>query len=260
MCYDIKFLTRKKLAYARRKGASPEEISSLEEQLKRLERKAVYHASGFSHPELPVFTADAPHLIQFFEWGLIPFWVKDFKLAFSLREKTLNARGETIFEKKSFKAAAKYRRCLVMVDGFYEHHHFNGKTYPYHIKLKNEEPMILAGLWETWESQQTGEIRQTVSIVTTRGNDLLKDIHNNPKLAEPRMPLILPKENEMDWLKPIESKFDMEDVKKVIRPFSGEMEAYTVPRIRGKFASGNEPKTAEYHSYPDLEVKQNKLF
>jgi len=120
--------------------------------------------------------------------------------------------------------------------------------------------MILAGLWETWESQLTGEIRQTVSIVTTRGNDLLKDIHNNPKLAEPRMPLILSKENEMDWLKPIESKFDMDEIKKIIKPFSGELEAFTVPRIRGKFASGNEPKTAQYKAYPALEVKQNTLF
>jgi poly(A) polymerase len=40
-----------------------------------------------------------------------------------LWNKTLNARGETIFEKPSFRKAARDNRCLIYVDGFYEHHH-----------------------------------------------------------------------------------------------------------------------------------------
>ncbi len=54
------------------------------------------------------------------------------------------ARGETIFEKPSFRESARYKRCLIYVDGFYEHHHFKGKTYPFLIKKKNNEPVILA--------------------------------------------------------------------------------------------------------------------
>jgi putative SOS response-associated peptidase YedK len=49
-------------------------------------------------------------------WGLIPSWVKDPK-SFSL---LVNARSESMADKPAFKAAMKYRRCLVPADGFYE--------------------------------------------------------------------------------------------------------------------------------------------
>ena len=50
------------------------------------------------------------------EWGLIPFWAKDAKIAYS----TINARAETVTLKPAFRAAFKARRCLIPADGFYE--------------------------------------------------------------------------------------------------------------------------------------------
>ena len=50
------------------------------------------------------------------QWGLIPFWAKDPKIASQL----INARAETLAEKPSFKYALSKRRCLIPVDGFYE--------------------------------------------------------------------------------------------------------------------------------------------
>ena len=49
-------------------------------------------------------------------WGLVPSWVKDPK-QFSL---LINARAEGILDKASFRAAMRYRRCLVPASGFYE--------------------------------------------------------------------------------------------------------------------------------------------
>ena len=49
-------------------------------------------------------------------WGFLPSWVKDPK-DFPL---VINARGETLQTKPTFKAALKRRRCIFLADGFYE--------------------------------------------------------------------------------------------------------------------------------------------
>ena len=50
------------------------------------------------------------------KWGLIPSWAKDPSIGHSLN----NARGETVAEKPSFRAAFKQRRCIIPASGFYE--------------------------------------------------------------------------------------------------------------------------------------------
>ncbi len=37
----------------------------------------VHHVMGFSHPNMPIITAEQPDQIQPLVWGLIPFFVKD---------------------------------------------------------------------------------------------------------------------------------------------------------------------------------------
>jgi len=57
---------------------------------------------------------------------------------------TLNAPSETMFEKNTYKQSAKNKRCVIYIDGFYEHHHFKGKTYPFSIYRSDGEPMAFA--------------------------------------------------------------------------------------------------------------------
>ncbi len=115
MCYDIRFLTMKKIKYAQRFGDNEKDIEELEKQLKKIGEKTgpFFHISGFSHPDVPVITNEDRNEIQLFNWGLIPSWTKDVLSAVQISNKTLNARGETMFEKPTFKNAAKYRRCIV---------------------------------------------------------------------------------------------------------------------------------------------------
>lgn len=254
MCYDVAYQTKRTLEYAKRRGYDPETIEDLEDAWERVKDiPARFHASGFEHPHLITFTNQDPMVPQSFYWGLIPFWVKDSKSALQMADRTLNARGETIFDKPSFRDAAKKRRCLIMIDHFYEHHHHHGKTYPFLVKMRNDEPMMLGGLWSEWTNRDNGEVVNSISIVTTEGNELLSRIHNNPKMKGPRMPLILSKDLQESWLQPVNSKTDQSAIKDLVQPYATEeMEAYSVGRLRGKFAVGNVPKVMEKVDYPEI--------
>jgi putative SOS response-associated peptidase YedK len=121
-------------------------------------------------------------------WGLIPSWVKDPK-RFAL---LINARLEGIVDKPSYRAAMKYRRCLIPADGFYEWRKTGKAKQPFFIRARNGEPFAFAALWETWTDKDGGEI-DTAAIVTTSANATLAPIHE-------RMPVIVPPENYEAWL------------------------------------------------------------
>jgi putative SOS response-associated peptidase YedK len=264
VCYDIKFLTKQRAKYAKRFAEKEQDIARIEAQLADLDERigANYYVSGFEHPDVPVIAGEAPQTIELFNWGLIPNWTKNMHDAMSIANRTLNARSETMFEKPSFRDSALRRRCLVIIDGFFEHHWKNKKSYPYHIFLKNDEPMALGGLWDTWDDPVTGSTRQTFSIVTTQANTLMHKIHNNPKGSiGPRMPLIIPKEFTRQWLEVVDDKVDKELVLDLARPFDPElMDAYTVPRLKGKLAVGNTPEATQHYTYDELESSQGSLF
>jgi putative SOS response-associated peptidase YedK len=183
-----------------------------------------YFHSAFTQPFLPVITTQQPNIIQFFQWGLIPFWTKNDIDASKIRNLTYNARAESVWTKPSFKAAARYRRCIVMIHGFFEYQTTNKQKIPYYIHLKDNEAFSLAGVYEDWTNQVTGEIHNTISILTTEANPLMAKIHNIKK----RMPVILPEKIKNEW---INSENDSNQLKELLIPFDDKlMEAYPVSR------------------------------
>ncbi len=155
--------------------------------------------------------------LDYFIWGLIPFWAKDPKIGY----KMINARAETLADKPSFKAAFKYRRCLILSDGFYEWQKQPGSTTktPYFIHLKSGKPFAFAGLWERWNAPDGSEILSG-AVITTEPNDLMRPIHN-------RMPAILHTESFQQWLTPGEVHLDA--LNSLLGPYpSDAMEAYPV--------------------------------
>jgi putative SOS response-associated peptidase YedK len=152
-------------------------------------RTAIYKARYNCAPtqNLAVITNENPDTLQFYRWGLIPPWAKDATIG----SKLINARGETVTEKPSFRVAFKNRRCLVPATGFFEWKRNPQKT-PFNIGLKNGEPFCFAGLWDQWVSGDD-EIIQSFTIVTTSPNKLMENIHD-------RMPVILHREDEQRWI------------------------------------------------------------
>ena len=253
MCYDIKASYEAQLNRARRKG----DLVAVEEILEKLiplTDLPLHHVSGFSHPELLIYTNDSPSFPKIATWGLVPNWVKDEDQLKKFWNNTLNARGETIFEKPSFREAAKNNRCIIYIDGFYEHHHFNKKTYPFFIQRKDQKPIALAGLYNEWVNPETNGRMNTFSIVTTVGNSMLAKIHNNPKIKGPRMPLILPIELEDNWLHPIQDAVDKKKIQELIQSYpQEELKAHTVRKLRGQEYIGNVEDISAEFIYEELE-------
>ena len=157
---------------------------------------------------------------DFFIWGLIPSWAKDP----SIGNRLINARGETLAEKPSFRGSYKYKRCLVLADGFYEWKSQPGTKVkvPHFIHMKDRKPFALAGLWDEWHSPDGSQIR-SCTIVTTEPNDLMAAIHN-------RMPVILPPEAYAQWIDP--AVRTPESLGGLIKPYPAEkMAAYPVSTL-----------------------------
>ncbi|WP_162427264.1 SOS response-associated peptidase [Pontibacter pudoricolor] len=164
---------------------------------------------------LPVVTNDHPDEVQYFSWGLQPFWAKDAKTV----KRSINARAETLAEKPSFRNLLKSKRCLVPADGFYEWQVTEQGKMPYRILLKNEELFSFAGLWDEWLDKSTGEVLHTYTIITTEANELVKPIHD-------RMPVILSPEAEELWL---DSHETQEDLLTLLKPYKTDtMKAYPI--------------------------------
>jgi len=195
-----------------------------------------------------VITTENHTVIQFFQWGLIPFWVKDTHSADKIRLRTLNARAETIFEKPAFRLSIKDKRCLVLVDGFYEWREVGKKKYPYYIRLANDSAFTLAGIWDMWINNNTGQPINTFSIITTRANSLMEVIHNTRK----RMPVILKQEDEKIWLN---NDLEPERITALLTPYDeNEMEAYTVSKlISSRKINTNVPEVIKRYEYEGLE-------
>jgi putative SOS response-associated peptidase YedK len=146
-------------------------------------------------------------------WGLVPRWAKDPAIG----NKMINARGETIAEKPSFRMAFRRHRCLVPADGFYEWATVSGgeppRKQPLHIGMKDGTLFAFGGLYERWLSAD-GDVLDTCTIVTTAANDLLKNVHE-------RMPMIVPLAEYTRWLDPANA-----EVADLIAPYPSAAIAY----------------------------------
>lgn len=175
--------------------------------------------NGFEHERVPIIMNDNPEQIALVRWGLIPTWAT-MEQAKEIQNKTLNARAETIIEKPAFRDSQS-RRCLVLVDGFYEWQHQNKSKVKHLIKLKEEENFALGGIWSYWKNPlKANSYVRSFAILTVEANPMMALIHNTKK----RMPLIIAKNDANEWLNP-----EAKDLSHLIKPFDEKlMEAKVV--------------------------------
>lgn len=245
MCYDIKASLKAQLNRARQNN-DEQRINEIIDRLQKEYGAPYHHVSGFNFPFLIIYQSNE-FIPTIAKWGLIPAWVKDESAAQKIRNSTLNARLETANIKPSFKESLRNKRCVIEIDGFYEHRHFGNKTYPYFIQLKSKKQMTLAGIWSEWNSP-LGNKLISFSILTSTGNQLMSKIHNNPKLEGPRMPYIL-SELEIDsWLE--NNSFSYLEI--IQKKQEVDLQAHTVFPLRSANYRGNVEGSSEPFDYPEL--------
>jgi putative SOS response-associated peptidase YedK len=213
-----------------------------------------FHENGFDFLPGPVVTAGKPSEIQMFNWGLVPFWVKDSAAATRLKVSTLNCISEEMFEKPSYRDAANEgKRCLIPCSGFFEWRWLDekGKTkIPYYIRLKDQPIFSIAGLYSRWNNKETSEPYYSYTVLTTRANAMMSTIHNSKQ----RMPVIIPREYERDWLN---RNLTKDDVLALCQPVDdGLMTAHTISkRITSKKEETNVPEVLDVQDYEELNSK-----
>ena len=155
--------------------------------------------------------------LNMLRWGLIPHWAKDMKIGYKL----INARGETLKQKPSFRSAFKKRRCLIVADGFYEWRRSGKIRQPFYVQLKKKSVFGFAGLWESWNGPD-GNIVESTTIITTVPNELISEVHG-------RMPVILHPQQYDTWL--LDSTPD-DALLALLKPYPADkMEMYQVGSI-----------------------------
>ena len=172
-------------------------------------------------PTQPVALVRDPETrtIELFRWGLVPSWAKDI----SIGNQMINARGESVHEKPSFRSAFKSRRCLILADGFFEWSQTSpgqGKT-PYYFQVEGGQAITFAGLYETWRSPEGDEL-PTCTIITCAANELVSRYHQ-------RMPVILPQELRWAWLS---QEKDQAALRAMLEPYDSQrMQVREVSRL-----------------------------
>lgn len=119
--------------------------------------------------------------LDFMTWGMIPRWMEKQGKTNPL----INARGETVHEKPSFKKDFQQHRCLVLADGYYEWKDIHGRKQPFYVRYPAQRLFAFAGIWHN----------DSCAIITLPANQWLKKIHD-------RMPAIVAKDHYQRWLAP----------------------------------------------------------
>lgn len=201
-----------------------------------------YHAFGL--PSLPAICSGEPSKIQLLKWGLIPVWTKGIDQANAIRYKTFNARSESIEIKQSFSSSFRSKRCIIPVKGFFEWQHVGNEKIPWYVFHSENEVLSIAGIYDDWVENNTGEVLSTFSIVTTEANDLMAKIHNTGK----RMPVILNKSSETRW---IDLSISKEAALGLLTPCPSDiLKAHTIsPLINSRSSNRNTPDVIKPFNY-----------
>lgn len=167
----------------------------------------------------PVITCHSPNQIQYMFWGLIPHFAHDENYKYT----TINAKAETVDKLPSFREPLRFKWCLIPATGFYEPDKSFNPTVWHYFQLKNQELFAFVGIYDIWEDKKTGKKIYSYTIITTVPNDVVAPIHH-------RMPVILQKEDEAEWLNP--DTVEREHLLPLLKPYPADkMEEWQVSNV-----------------------------
>jgi putative SOS response-associated peptidase YedK len=135
-------------------------------------------------PSQPIAAIRQPHKLELLRWGLL--------LPDAKGRSGINARVETVARAPAYRDSFRRRRCLVIVDGFYEWQRREKVRQPFAIRRADGKPFALAGIWSE-ATTADGEIIECCAIITGEATGVVTPLHD-------RMPLIVPQSGYDRWL------------------------------------------------------------
>ena len=131
-------------------------------------------------PSQPLPILREPRRLELVRWGLP-----------TSRGIGVNVRLESLYA-PAYRDAFYKRRCLVVVDGFYEWRKEGKARQPFMVRRTDGKPFALAGIWQHTTTAD-GEVIDTCAIITGAAKGVAAPLHE-------RMPLIVPREAYARWL------------------------------------------------------------
>lgn len=174
-----------------------------------------------------VILKDGKPIIENMQFGLTPFWAKKKMYLFNARaEGDANENddihytgGKGIISKPAFRKPIREQRCLVIANAFMEGPKTEKLSKPYLCFLRNRESFCMAGIYDSFTDQVTGEVTHSFAIITTVANELMQ------KIGHHRSPVILDQADEMKWLQ----SNNLAEITALLKPYPAQlMNAYPI--------------------------------
>lgn len=146
-----------------------------------------------------------PKQLELLQWGL---WISE--------RMTINVRAESVARAPKYRAAFRSRRCLVIVDGFYEWQRRGKAKQPFLVRRDDGHAFALAGIWEPGGA--AGQAADACAIITGQARDVVAQLHD-------RMPIVVAPEHYARWLDPREWPTDL------LAPDAASLTAYPVSTL-----------------------------
>lgn len=192
MCGRYTFFTDKELS----------EIDEIIEQISNdIQREKMKTGEIFPTEVAPVLLPQKDMIVpRLMKWGFPDFRSKGV---------VINARSETVRERKVFAASLEQRRCAIPSTGFFE---WDAQKKKYLFNMPDSGMLYMAGLYSRFD----GEDRFV--IVTADANSSMAGIHD-------RMPVVVTKDGMKDWL------FDLSKIDGILSGRHPELVKRAVPPI-----------------------------
>ncbi len=148
----------------------------------------------------------------------------------------INARIESL-TKPIYRDKVRDKRCLVVVDGFYEWRSVAGKKFPYLIARQDKTPMVMAGIYDATDG---------CAIITAPSQGVVAALHD-------RMPLVLQPDKFAAWIDP-----SVKDVRPILAKASADgLTCYPVSRAVNTVRN-DDPRLIERVPEPVAELPKGK--
>ena len=155
-----------------------ETAKEMEKLVREIDYKLNMRNSGDIRPSqtAAVIRRDGEHLAgSLMGWGFPRFDGKGM---------LINARSESVLERKTFRKSVEHRRCVIPAKGFYE---WNSRKEKFSYEREDSSVLLMAGCYNRFND------RDCFVILTTEANPSVSPVHS-------RMPLILEKDELESWL------------------------------------------------------------